>query len=358
MKIGVIGLGYVGSPLFNELLEWHDVTGYDISAEACIRFQNSHTVHVVVENSPFVLADREVVIVCVPTDVNEDMTPDLRPLIDAFQTISAHCSPDVLVVNESTVAPGMTLELAEKYLEGRRVAMCPERINPGDKEHTIVNTTKIIGCDRDDQATLSNVYSFCDELYFCTIREAEAIKIIENTQRDVNIAFMNEMEQYLFENNIDAHRVFKGMKTKWNALNFHPGLVGGHCIAVDPWYLMSREGNFHITKAARDTNTNAIREMALRIHLDSDGEIILLGETYKPNIPDTRTSATHKLKEWLAKWGREVYIVDPVTGKDETEGRSITNPYFVACVGHDCFKNLGVNANLTNLDLKCDWRMG
>ena len=262
-KIAVIGLGYVGVPLAVEFAKHVEVIGFDINEEKVNQYKNGYDVTKEVGNEEMKkttveftcdetrLKEAKFHIVAVPTPINSDKTPDLRPVIGATKTLARNLTKGSIVVYESTVYPGTTEEICIpileeisglKYGEDFKVGYSPERINPGDKINRLTTIVKIVsGCDEETLDIVAKVYEIVIEagVYRAeSIKVAEAAKVIENSQRDINIAFMNELAMVFNKMDIDTQAVLKAAGTKWNFLNFTPGLVGGHCIGVDPYYFI------------------------------------------------------------------------------------------------------------------------
>jgi UDP-N-acetyl-D-galactosamine dehydrogenase len=275
-------------------------------------------------------------IVAVPTPVNTDHTPDLTPVIGASEIVGRNLTPGSCVVFESTVYPGCTEDICIPILEREsglkcgvdfKVGYSPERINPGDKVHRLENITKIVsGCDEEALQTIKAVYDIVIEVGtypVSNIRTAEAVKVVENSQRDINIAFMNELAMVFDRMGIDTNEVVDGMNTKWNALGFRPGLVGGHCIGVDPYYftyqaeklgyhsqiiLNGRIVNDGIGKYVADA---AIKKMIEAGQAPKNSKVVILGLTFKENCPDTRNSKVNDIIKRLNEYEISPIVVDP-----------------------------------------------
>lgn len=380
--ICVVGLGYVGLPLALEFSKHFRTIGYD--RDAC-RIEmlkkgidvTNETSEEELKNSKLELTwfadsicEADIIIVAVPTPVDANNVPNLNPLKSVSEGIGKRMKRGAVVVYESTVYPGATEEVCIPILEAHsglewqkdfNVGYSPERINPGDKVHTLTNITKIVSGDTDSTATLLKiVYDTIIEAGIhvaSSIRVAEAAKVIENTQRDINIAFMNELKMIFDEMHIDTNEVLEAAKTKWNFLPFEPGLVGGHCIGVDPYYLAykAEEYGLHpeIIKAGRRVNDNMARYHATKIiHklIDSgvhikDAEVLVLGITFKENCPDIRNTKVIDLIRELEKFGVNVSVVDPVANVDEVKeeygivlgSKPISYDIAVLAVKHDEF---------------------
>ncbi|MEM0977541.1 MAG: nucleotide sugar dehydrogenase [Pseudomonadota bacterium] len=345
--ISIIGLGYVGLPLATALAEkYASVIGYDISEARVEALQKGldHNDEVPSERlitsglrSTSVSGDlrgQTVFVVTVPTPLTEFRQPDLEPLEAACATVARHIRPGGLVIFESTVYPGVTEEVCVPLLEefsglqhlrDFNVAYSPERMNPGDHMNTVETTAKLISADTNAACDrVRQIYSTIvgSELYHCpSIRVAEAAKALENTQRDVNIALMNEMSSIFDKLGISTRDVLDAAATKWNFLPFQPGLVGGHCIGVDPHYLSAaaeRAGaRPSLIRMARDINDGVAARIADRVlryiaTLGRPPNIALLGITFKENVPDIRNSQALTLLETLQDTGLRPLAVDPI----------------------------------------------
>lgn len=345
--LAVVGLGYVGLPLAVALSRHMDVIGFDISARRIeeLKGGHDHTNEVTDENlsaatvrytcDPAALAEAAVIIVAVPTPIDEHRSPDLTPVVGATTTVGRHFSRGTVVVYESTVYPGLTEEVCVPILEkesGLRfgedftVGYSPERINPGDKVHTLETIVKIVsGSDAATADLLAEVYGSVVRAGIhraSSIKVAEAAKVIENTQRDLNIALMNELAIIFGRLGIETTEVLEAAGTKWNFLPFRPGLVGGHCIGVDPYYLTFKaEGmGFHpeVILAGRRTNDGMgkyVAECTVK-HLIARGNVIrgarvgILGFTFKENVPDLRNTRVVDIIAELHDYGVETLVHD------------------------------------------------
>ena len=345
--LAVVGLGYVGLPLAVALSRHMDVIGFDISARRIeeLKGGHDHTNEVTDENlsaaavrytcDPAALAEAAVIIVAVPTPIDDHRSPDLTPVVGATTTVGRHFSRGTVVVYESTVYPGLTEEVCVPILEkesGLRfgedftVGYSPERINPGDKVHTLETIVKIVsGSDAATADLLVEVYGSVVRAGIhraSSIKVAEAAKVIENTQRDLNIALMNELAIIFGRLGIETSEVLEAAGTKWNFLPFRPGLVGGHCIGVDPYYLTFKaEGmGFHpeVILAGRRTNDGMgkyVAECTVK-HLISRGNVIrgarvgILGFTFKENVPDLRNTRVVDIIAELHDYGVETLVHD------------------------------------------------
>ena len=317
------------------------------------------------------------IIVAVPTPVNSDHTPDLSPVISASEIIGKNLTRGSIVVYESTVYPGCTEDICIPILERYsgldcgvdfKVGYSPERINPGDKVHRLENIRKIVsGIDRESLEEIKAVYDIIIKVGtypVSNLRTAEAVKVVENSQRDINIAFMNELAMVFDRMNIDTNEVIDGMNTKWNALGFRPGLVGGHCIGVDPYYftyeaeklgyhsqiiLNGRIVNDHMGEFIADA---AIRMMIVAGQAPQKSKVIILGLTFKENCPDTRNSKVDDIIKHLNRFGIEPVIVDPWASERDAiseYGVRLTSledaknaDCVIVAVAHDAFRELSL----------------
>lgn len=355
LAVAVVGLGYVGLPLAVEFGKKYETTGYDLSETKIINYRKHHdpsgeigeqelkaATRLSVTTDPSYLCKADVIIVAVPTPVDEAHIPDFRPLIDSSATVGKFMKRDCIVVFESTVYPGATEEicipLLEKYsgMEWKKdfhVGYSPERVNPGDKERTITKVIKVVSGD--DDVTLERLA----ELYasviaagvhrVSSIKVAEASKVIENTQRDLNIALMNELALIFDRIGIDTLEVLEAAGTKWNFLPFRPGLVGGHCIGVDPYYLTRKAEmlGYHpeVILAGRRINDGMAALIALQTvkQLIQSGvqvnvaKVNVLGLTFKENCSDLRNSKVVDVVRELQDFGCKVSVHDPVAGDCE-----------------------------------------
>jgi UDP-N-acetyl-D-galactosamine dehydrogenase len=343
-RIVVIGLGYVGLPLAVALAQHFPVTGFDVDERRVAELGQGRdrTGEIAPDrlaaSSLKITADQadcraaDIYIVTVPTPVDDANRPDLSAVIAATGTIARVLDPGKrpTIVYESTVYPGVTEEICGNALEqsglrrGRdfRLGYSPERINPGDRTHTIDRIVKVIaGEDEEVVDQLTRVYGAITSagvFRAASIKAAEAAKVIENAQRDINVAFMNEVTQILGQIDVSMWDVLDAARTKWNFLGFEPGLVGGHCIGVDPYYLshlaQSLDHHPQVILAGRDTNDNMGSWIADRLHAHRGGmagTALVLGLTFKENVPDLRNSRSADLIERLEELGHKVAVADP-----------------------------------------------
>lgn len=354
-RIVVVGLGYVGLPLAVALAEHFDVTGLDVdtSRVAELRAGDDRTNEISADRlgrSPLTLTDRadeahgaDFYIVTVPTPVDGANRPDLTPLLGATRTVAGLIDParPATIVYESTVYPGVTDEVCGPLLaevsglvrgEHFFLGYSPERINPGDREHTIDRIVKVVAGENDAVAAqLEQVYGKATTggtFRAASIKTAEAAKVIENAQRDINIAFMNEITQVFAKLGLSAHDVLEAAGTKWNFLKFHPGLVGGHCIGVDPYYLSHCAQTLgHLPRvilAGRAINDGMGTWIADTIHSRRGsriGSVLMLGLAFKPDVPDVRNSKVVDVIRRLSWLGHKITVhdplVDPATARHE-----------------------------------------
>jgi UDP-N-acetyl-D-galactosamine dehydrogenase len=347
-KLGVIGLGYVGLPIALEFARKIKVVGFDINAERVEMMKNHVDPSEELESKDFEgcdilfttdpkdLKDVQFFIIAVPTPIDQHNLPDLRPVIGASKTVGGALSKGDYVVYESTVYPGCTEEdcipvLEEmsglKFKKDFKVGYSPERINPGDKEHTLRKIIKVVsGCDADSLDVVAKTYELVVDAGVHrapSIKVAEAAKIIENTQRDVNIALMNELSMIFNRVGINTFDVLEAAGTKWNFLKFFPGLVGGHCIGVDPYYLThkARELGYHskVITSGRSINDEVgayvARETVKKIVANggdiSKAKVLVMGATFKENVSDIRNSKVVDVIRELESFGVKVDVVDP-----------------------------------------------
>ncbi len=355
--IAVVGLGYVGLPLAVEFGKHLRTIGFDISAEKIAAYRKHidptgevstddlrASTRLEVTNDKAALAAADIVIVAVPTPVNDARLPDFGPLLSASRAIGPHLKRGAIVVYESTVYPGATeevcipeLESASglKWKEGFFVGYSPERINPGDKEHTLTRIVKIVSGDTPETlAKLAEAYGTVVKagiFQASSIRVAEAAKVIENSQRDLNIAFMNELAIIFNRMGLDTAEVLEAAGTKWNFLKFRPGLVGGHCIGVDPYYLTYQAEKFghhpEVILAGRRINDSMgayVAKQTVKTLIKTRGNlnggvVNVLGLTFKENCPDLRNSKVVDIIRELKEYGMTVHVHDPHGESAEAE---------------------------------------
>lgn len=355
-QISLVGLGYVGMPIAVAFAKCVKVIGFDNNPKKIALYQSgfdptrevgdeairASAVQFTCDETD--LQKARFHIVAVPTPINPDKTPDLSPVEGASEIVGRNLTKGSIVVYESTVFPGVTEEVCVPILEKQsglkcgvdfKVGYSPERINPGDKIHRLENIKKIVsGMDAESLDTIAKVYEIVVEagVYRASsIMVAEAAKVVENSQRDINIAFMNELALVFDKMGIDTHEVIEAMNTKWNALRFYPGLVGGHCIGVDPYYFIYRAEmlGYHsqIIAAGRKVNDgmgkfvaeSAIKQIIAANLRVREARVAILGFTFKENCPDTRNSKVIDIIEELREYGIEPLIADPVADREEAE---------------------------------------
>lgn len=348
-NLALVGLGYVGMPIAHAFAKKGiNVIGFDLNKEKIEMYKagvdpTKEIGDEEIKNTKIQFTDDETelrkakfIIVAVPTPVNIDHTPDLMPVIGASEIVGRNLTPGAIVVYESTVYPGCTEDVCIPILEKQSKMKCgenfkvgysPERINPGDKVHRLENIHKIVsGIDRVALEEIKAVYDLVIEVgthAVSNLRTAEAIKVVENSQRDINIAFMNELAMVFDRMNIDTNEVIDGMNTKWNALGFRPGLVGGHCIGVDPYYFTyeAEKLGYHsqIILNGRIVNDSmgafvadkAVHKMIEAGQAPKKSKVVILGLTFKENCPDTRNSKVNDIIKQLNTYSIEPIVVDP-----------------------------------------------
>lgn len=389
-NLAIVGLGYVGMPIAVAFAnKGLNVIGFDLNKAKIDLYKSgvdptkevgdeaikNCSVEFTCDETR--LKEAQFIIVAVPTPVNTDHTPDLTPVIGASTIIGRNLSKGAIVVYESTVYPGVTEDVCVPILEKEsglkcgvdfKVGYSPERINPGDKVHRLENIHKIVsGMDEESLMEIKNVYDLVIEVGtypVSTIKTAEAIKVVENSQRDINIAFMNELAMVFDKMGIDTNEVVDGMNTKWNALGFRPGLVGGHCIGVDPYYftyeaeklgyhsqiiLNGRMVNDGMGKFVADA---AIKQMILAGKSPKSAKVIILGLTFKENCPDTRNSKVDDIIKRLNEYEILPVVVDPWASERDAMheyGVTLTDlkdakdaDCIIVAVGHNEFKAMSL----------------
>ena len=409
--MSVVGLGYVGMPLAVAFAaKGINVIGFDLNEKKIELYKSGNDPTQDVGNEAirtttirFTPDENELKkakfhIVAVPTPVNTDHTPDLTPVIGASEIVGRNLTKGSIVVFESTVYPGCTEDVCIPVLEKASGLKCgedfkigysPERINPGDKVHRLENIRKIVsGMDKESAEEIKNIYDIVIEVGtypVSNIKTAEAVKVVENSQRDINIAFMNELAMVFDRMNIDTNEVVDGMNTKWNALGFRPGLVGGHCIGVDPYYFTyeAEKLGYHsqIILSGRIVNDNmgkyvadaAVKKMVEAGQAPKNSKVVIMGLTFKENCPDIRNSKVEDIIKRLHEYEIKPLVVDPWANKAEAlaeYGIELTDmndvhdaDCVIMAVAHKEFKALGLegveklfrdtdNANKVFLDVK------
>lgn len=386
-KISLVGLGYVGMPIAVAFSKKVKVVGFDLNAKKIELYKNGIDPTNEVGNDAIKacavdftadeskLKEAKFHIVAVPTPVNDDHTPDLTPVEGASEIVGRNLTKGAIVVYESTVYPGVTEDVCVPILEREsglkcgvdfKVGYSPERINPGDKVHRLETITKIVsGMDEETLDEVAKVYELVVEAGVHraeSIKVAEAAKVIENSQRDINIAFMNELSIIFNKMGIDTQSVLKAAGTKWNFLKFYPGLVGGHCIGVDPYYLTykAEEMGYHsqIILSGRRINDDMgkyVAESTVKNLIQADvsiknAKVAILGFTFKENCPDTRNTKIVDIYNELKEYGITAQIADPAADADEAKRlygiefvdmASIQNcDAVILAVAHEQFKDL------------------
>ncbi|MDK9873166.1 nucleotide sugar dehydrogenase [Staphylococcus sp. IPLA37011] len=346
-KIAVIGLGYVGMPLAVAFAKHFEVIGFDIDANKIKSYQNNvdptgeigeeglKKTSVKFTSNENEIKEANFYIITVPTPIKQDNTPNLAPIEGATTMVAKHINKDDYVIYESTVYPGVTEDICVPLIESIsglvspndfKVGYSPERINPGDKKNTVENIVKIVsGIDEEALEEISSVYDKVIKVgthKASSIKVAESAKVVENSQRDINIAFMNELSQVFNLMGINTFEVIEAMNTKWNALGFYPGLVGGHCIGVDPYYFIYQAENlgYHsqIISSGRKINNkmaqfvvnNVIKEL-MKYNKSSNSNVVIAGLTFKENTPDFRNSKVMDMINEMNEFGIRPKIVDP-----------------------------------------------
>lgn len=386
-KISVVGLGYVGMPIAVAFAKKIDVIGFDLNKKKIDLYRagidptnevgndeiKNTTVEFTADETK--LKEAKFHIVAVPTPINSDKTPDLSPVEGASRIVGRNLTKGSIVVYESTVYPGVTEDICVPILENESGLKCgvdfkigysPERINPGDKVHRLENIIKIVsGMDEESLDEIAKTYELVIEVGVHragSIKVAEAAKVVENSQRDINIAFMNELAMVFDRMGIDTKEVIEAMNTKWNALGFTPGLVGGHCIGVDPYYFVyeAEKLGYHsqIILSGRKINDGMgkfvadaiIKKLILANKVVRQAKVVILGMTFKENTPDTRNSKVVDIIDALNEYGIDPIVVDPEADADEAKheyGIDLVElkdvkeaDCLVLSVAHDIFKQM------------------
>ena len=320
----VVGLGYVGMPLVEAFSKHVPVIGFD-NNEAKVNKLKKEYPTLDLTTNPAKIKKADVVIIAVPTPVTKSKEPDMYPVISASETIGRNLKKNAIVVLESTVYPGTTEEIVGPILEREsgytigkdiKIGYSPERVNPGDDNHSIDKIIKVVsGMDAETTKTLAALYSLVTTVFVAkNIKTAEAAKVIENVQRDFNIALMNELSMIFHKMDIDTKEVLDAASTKWNFIRFSPGLVGGHCIPVDPYYLTykARELGYHSQvilagRAVNDSMAKYVAELAIKGINETgktikNSKVLIMGLTYKENVPDTRESPVKAMVKELKEF--------------------------------------------------------
>ena len=386
-KIAIVGLGYVGMPIAVAFAKKVDIIGFDLNKQKIELYRTGidptnevgdneiKNTTVIFTEDESKLKEAKFHIVAVPTPINSDKTPDLSPVEGASKIVGRNLTKGSIVVYESTVYPGVTEDICIPILEKESGLKCgidfkigysPERINPGDKVHRLENIIKIVsGMDEESLNEIAKVYELVIEAGVhkaTSIKVAEAAKVVENSQRDINIAFMNELAMVFDRMGIDTKEVVEAMNTKWNALGFTPGLVGGHCIGVDPYYFVyeAEKLGYHsqIVLSGRKINDGMgqfvadaiIKKLILANKVVRQSKVVILGMSFKENTPDSRNSKVIDIINNLREYGIEPVIVDPVADADEAKHEyeidlvdiaDVKNAdCLVLAVAHDVFKQM------------------
>ncbi len=340
MTICVVGLGYVGCPLADAFSRHLKTIGYDLDANKIAEINARSGNMVIATTDPARISEADIAIIAVPTPVTKARDPDISYVVSAAETVGQNMKDGAIVVLESTVYPGLTEEVMVPTLEEASGKVCgedffvgysPERINPGDAEHTLDKITKVVaGMNDATTERLAALYSLVTTVYVARdIRTAEAAKVIENVQRDINIALVNELSIIFRKMGLDTKAVLEAAGTKWNFHAYRPGLVGGHCIPVDPYYLVykAEELGYHpqMILAGRAINDSmpghvadiAIKELNRAGKVIRDSKVLIMGLTYKENVPDTRESPVGEMIHELKEFDVDVWGYDPLLGPAE-----------------------------------------
>lgn len=383
--VGVIGLGYVGMPLAEGFARSLKVIGFDIKSKKIAQMaKNNRQPNLVFTDNAARLSLADFLIICVPTPVTPTKEPDLGYVIGAAEVVGQNMKRGSVVILESTVFPGVTEDIVVPVLEKNsglncgpdfKVGYAPERVNPGDREHTIDRVTKVVsGMDAETADLIAALYSKLTPHVFKArdIRTAEAAKVIENIQRDLNIALMNELSIIFDKLNLDTKAVLDAASTKWNFHRYSPGLVGGHCIPVDPYYLVykAKEAGYdsQVILAGRTINNSMARhvaEMTIRALNNTEkvikgSRVLIMGLTYKENVADTRETPVKEVIKELKEYGVEIYGYDPMLDPAEAEREyditileKLEQPIkfdgIILAVAHEAFKENGTGIDLDRL---------
>ncbi|MGG2467878.1 nucleotide sugar dehydrogenase [Paraclostridium bifermentans] len=355
-NISVIGLGYVGMPLAIAFAKKINVIGFDVNKEKIELYKQGIDVTnevgnkalkettALMTNDETKLKEARFHIIAVPTPINDDKTPDLRPIIGASRVLGRNLTKGSIVVYESTVYPGVTEEVCIPILEEESNLKCgvdfkigysPERINPGDKLHRLENITKVVsGMDEESLENIASIYELIIDAGVHraeSIKVAEAAKVIENSQRDINIAFVNELSMIFNKMEIDTKAVLEASGTKWNFLKFYPGLVGGHCIGVDPYYLTHKaeQIGYHsqVILSGRRINDgmgkyvgeSTVKNLIKANKQVNGAKVAILGMTFKEDCPDIRNSKVIDIINELKEYGINVFVADPIADENEVK---------------------------------------
>ena len=370
----VVGLGYVGFPLLKEFSKYYNVIGFDVNENKVkkLKYDNAG---IMITSDKSKIKEGDFVIIAVPTPVKKSKEPDLSLVESASRIIGQNIKKNAIVILESTVYPGITEEVVGPIIENEsgyilgedfKIGYSPERVNPGDNEHTIDKITKIIsGMDEESTERIAELYSSITTIFKAKdIKTAEAAKVIENIQRDLNIALINELSIIFNKLGLDTRDVLDAASTKWNFVRYNPGLVGGHCIPVDPYYLVykakeigynpqvilaGRSVNDYMSKHVAELTIKALNEAGKIIN---GSKILIMGLTFKENVEDTRESPIKETIKELKEYKCDLYGYDPLLTKEEIESfgilavdafNGIKVDCFIVTVMHDEFKEISTD---------------
>ena len=370
----IAGLGYVGLPLAESFSNHMKTIGFDIDHIKIEELKKNGKNNIIYTDESYMIKEADFVIIAVPTPLTKSKEPDLSYIKSAVEIVAKNLKKDAIVVLESTVYPGVTEEVVKPILEKEsgfkcgedfKIGYSPERVNPGDDEHTIDRITKIVsGMDFETTEDLSELYGLITKTFKAKdIKTAEAAKVIENIQRDLNISLINELTLIFHKMGLDTNAVLDAASTKWNFHKYQPGLVGGHCLPVDPYYLVYKalEAGYNpqVILAGRSTNDympKYVAELTIKglnnaRKVIKGSKILIMGLSYKENVPDTRESPVYKLVEELKEFGIEIYGQDPLLSNDEIEkfdikvfNENIKVDGIILAVMHDDFKKIRLNS--------------
>ena len=370
----VVGLGYVGFPLLKEFSKYYNVIGFDVNENKVekLKYDNAD---IMITSDKSKIKEGDFVIIAVPTPVKKSKEPDLSLVESASRIVGKNIKKNAIVILESTVYPGVTEEVVGSIIENEsgyilgedfKIGYSPERVNPGDNEHTIDKITKIIsGMDEESTERIAELYSSITTIFKAKdIKTAEAAKVIENIQRDLNIALMNELSIIFNKLGLDTRDVLDAASTKWNFVRYNPGLVGGHCIPVDPYYLVykakeigynpqvilaGRAVNDYMSKHVAELTIKALNEAGKIIN---GSKILIMGLTFKENVEDTREAPVKGTIKELKEYKCDLYGYDPLLTKEEIESfgiqavdtfNGIKVDCFIVAVMHDEFKEISTD---------------
>ncbi|MGD1120037.1 MAG: nucleotide sugar dehydrogenase [Dehalococcoidales bacterium] len=381
----VLGMGYVGRPLVEAFSKKMKVIGYDLNASRVAELSREIvSPNLTLTSDAKEMSRADFIIICVPTPVTQTKDPDLYPVESAGRAVGKNLKKGAVVILESTVYPGVTEEILQPILEAEsglkcgidfKVGYAPERVNPGDKEHTVDRITKVVsGMDEETLELVAELYGRIMPQVFKAknIKTAEAAKVIENIQRDLNIALMNELSIIFRKLGLDTKEVLDAASTKWNFHRYAPGLVGGHCIPVDPYYLIHRakELGYHSQvisagRAINDSMAKHVAELTIKGINDvgkviKESRVLIMGLTYKENVPDTRETPQKHVIEELKEYGTLIFGYDPLLNIAEAEKeydiKMLTNlesgakfDAVILAVSHDIFKDKNKGVSLDKL---------